>query len=195
MRSLCAARLISSYNTETLTPLINTRVCVPMTFLPEFVNSLTMTFSYMFIYNLALFLIFFTLFQIISFSWRTLYSFGNLGYSFLTKTVTISLFSMAGVPPFLGFFAKVFIFVMLSDANFFVLFPFFFILLFTGLYFYVQNIRILNATNSPNLVWQHTLNMRVVPVYYSTSITILYILIFGFFYVDDLFLFFSWLLN
>lgn len=166
-----------------------------MTFVVDLANNIVLAYTYMTIYNLALFLIFFSLFQFISFNWKTLYSFGNLGINFFTKVLTISFFSMAGVPPFLGFFSKVFIFVMLVDANFFVLFPFFFVLLFTGLYFYVQNIRILNATNSPNITWQHTYNMRVSPLYFSISIYILSLLIFGFFYVEDLMLFFTWLLN
>jgi len=148
----------------------------------------------MFIYNLALYLIFFSLFQFISFNFKTLYSLQSMGNTFINKVVTISILSMAGVPPFIGFFSKIFIFILLVDANFFILFSFFFILLFTGLYFYIQNIRLLNTSNPSSLPQQHTVNLKVNPTYYTTSLFIGFFLTFGFVYLEDVILFFYWIL-
>lgn len=139
------------------------------------------------IYNLAVYLVFITLFNFISSSVKTIYSFIDLGSSnVFSKFLMISLFSMAGVPPFLGFFSKVFIFVLVSNSNFYVLFPFLFILLFVGLYFYVQNIRFLNSTATPNFTPIVEGSQRVSPMFYYTSTLISFFLIFGLFFTEDL---------
>lgn len=156
-------------------------------------TTLVLIFSYMFVYNLALYLVFFSLFQFISFNFKTLHSFKNLNNNFINKVITISILSMAGVPPFIGFFSKVFLFILLVDSNFFVFFFFFFVLIFTGLYFYIQNIRLLNGTGESNFPSQHVFNLRVSTVYYSTALLISFFLIFGFVFVEDLFTFFFWL--
>ena len=145
------------------------------------------------IYNIAIYLIFFTLFQFINNNYKTIYSFLDLGSSnFFSKILIISLFSMAGVPPFWGFFSKVFIFILLCNSNFFILFPFFFILLFVSLYFYIQNIRFLNSTAGSNFTPITELVQRVVPLFYYVVLIFLFFLIFGLFYTEDLILFISW---
>jgi NADH:ubiquinone oxidoreductase subunit 2 (subunit N) len=79
----------------------------------------------MLIYNVSLFVIFSTLFQFTNSELKTTHSFSSIGANqFYSATLIISLFSMAGVPPFCGFFAKVFLFTLLANAHFFVLFPF-----------------------------------------------------------------------
>ena len=143
----------------------------------------------MVIYNLALYTIFLTLFQFVHQNYKTLYSFLDLGSSnFFSKVLIISLFSMAGVPPFLGFFSKIFLFSLLCNSNFFVLFPFFFMLLFIGLYFYIQNIRFLNSTAGSNFTPIHELNLRSSPLYYYITFLVLFFLTFGLFYTEDLIL-------
>jgi NADH:ubiquinone oxidoreductase subunit 2 (subunit N) len=101
---------------------------------------------------------------------------------------------MAGVPPFWGFFSKIFIFTLLCNSNFFILFPFFFFILFLGLYFYIQNIRFLNSTNGSNFqpIIEH--GLRSVPLYYYVVNTLLFFIIFGFIFTEDLLLIISWLL-
>jgi len=69
-----------------------------------------------------------------------LYTFPN--EALLKDYVVVALLSMAGVPPFSGFFSKLAIFVLLLNSSIFFLFPLLFILLFTGLYFYLQNLRL-----------------------------------------------------
>jgi len=53
---------------------------------------------------------------------------------------------MSGVPPFVGFFTKVLVLTLLVQTFFYLLFPSLFILLFAGLYFYIQNCRLLLTT-------------------------------------------------
>jgi len=141
----------------------------------------------MFIYNLSLILLFYTLFQFASTKHVTTSALGNLGMNnILTKFLIITLFSMAGVPPFWGFFSKLFIFNLLSASNFFVLFAYFFILTFLGLYFYIQNIRFLNSTNPSSYDFVSDFNLRVTPIYYYTAFTITFLLLFGFIFTEDL---------
>lgn len=149
----------------------------------------------MWIYNLSLYIIFFTLYQFKNSEIKTLYSFINLGsLHYFTKTIIISLFSMAGVPPFWGFFSKLFIFTLVCTSYLFSLYPFFFLIIFIGLYFYIQNIRFLNATVGANFQPIIELNLRSVPVYYYISLTISFFLIFGFSFTEDLLLMVSWTL-
>ena len=108
--------------------------------------------------------------------------------------VIISLFSMAGVPPFWGFFSKIFLFTLLANSNFFILFPFFFILLFIGLYFYIQNIRFLNSTSGANFTPIVELNARNVPMYYYLTFTLLFFLTFGVYFTEDLLILTQWIL-
>jgi NADH:ubiquinone oxidoreductase subunit 2 (subunit N) len=101
----------------------------------------------MFIYNISIYVVFFTLFQFVYSVLKTIQSFTILGLTnFFNKVLVLVLFSMAGVPPFWGFFSKIFILILVCNSHFFILFPFFFLLLFIGLYFYIQNIRFLNST-------------------------------------------------
>lgn len=148
----------------------------------------------MLIYNLSLFLIFGTLFQFMHSEMKTLQSFNNIStINFFNKALIIALFSMAGVPPFWGFFSKIFIFTIMCNSNFFLLFPLFFLILFIGLYFYIQNIRFLNSTNSSNLYVISELNTRTIPLYYYISLLILFFLVFGFIFTEDLLLFITWI--
>jgi len=136
---------------------------------------------------MSLFLIFYTLFQFISFDYKTLYSFSDLGSNnFFTKVLIIALFSMAGVPPFWGFFSKLFIFTLLCNSNFFILFPIFFLILFIGLYFYIQNIRFLNATSGSDFQPVIEQNLRNTPIYFYLTFVFLFLLLFGFIFTEDL---------
>ena len=146
----------------------------------------------MFIYNLSLIILFWCLFNVIVTQLKTLHTFNGLSFnSYYLLLVTTLLFSMAGVPPFLGFFSKLFILTLLASTEFFILYALFFVFLFLGLYFYIQNIRFLHSTNHSTLNYpsvggneKHTL------LFYYGSITFLTILIAGPIIVDDvLFLF------
>jgi NADH:ubiquinone oxidoreductase subunit 2 (subunit N) len=143
----------------------------------------------MVIYNLSLYLVFVTLFQFVNFELRTLYSFLDLGASnFFSRILIVSLFSMAGVPPFWGFFSKVFLFSLLCNTQFFLFFPLFFVLLFISLYFYIQNARFLNSTAPSNFTPVTEGAVRSVPGYYVLSFLILFFIVFGALFTEDLFL-------
>jgi NADH:ubiquinone oxidoreductase subunit 2 (subunit N) len=167
-----------------------------MLFYNNFLDNLIILFSYMFIYNLSLLLIFWTLFQFINLNFKTLYSFTDLKFNFFfISTLTIVLFSIAGVPPFLGFFSKLLILICLLNSNFFFFFLFFFGLLFFGLYFYLQNIRFLYSTGVNKINYSYELNLRLSTLYVYFSFFFLFFLIFGFFFFDDLILYFYWIFS
>jgi len=149
----------------------------------------------MIIYNLSLFTLFFTLFQLVNLETKTLFSFADLGSSNLyTKILSITILSMAGVPPLWGFFTKILIFVILVNSNFFFLFVPFFTVLMVSLYFYMQNLRFLNSTNLTDFVNISDLQVRVTPLYYTLTLMSLFFVIFGSFFTEDLFLLFYWIL-
>jgi hypothetical protein len=70
----------------------------------------------------------------------------------------------------------------------------FFVILLIGLYFYIQNIRFLHSTNPGDISTPFVFNERVNLSYFYFGLWLLSILIFGIFYVDDILLFFTWLL-
>jgi NADH:ubiquinone oxidoreductase subunit 2 (subunit N) len=109
--------------------------------------------------------------------------------------ITVLLFSMAGVPPFIGFFSKLFIITLLINNYFFLLYSLFFVSLLMGLYFYVQNIRFLYSTNLKTLNYPFVENERHILIYYYYSITTLVMFLLGMFYIDDFLLLVTWLLN
>lgn len=151
--------------------------------------------SYVFIYNLALFVLFSTLFQLSLTNLKTLYSFTHYKSTHVTtKLLIISLLSMAGIPPFVGFFSKLFILILLLNSNFALFASFFFILLLTSLYFYIQNIRFLNASSPSNLPFTLSLNLRLTPMFFYVTYPVFFFILFGFFFIDDLFLVFAWIL-
>ncbi len=161
----------------------------------EVTSTVLLLWSYVFIYNLALIVLFTTLFQLSLTNFKTLFSFTNFkGTHVTTKLLTISLLSMAGIPPFVGFFSKLFILILLLNSNFFLLSFVFFILLLTSLYFYIQNIRFLNASSPSQLPLVLSLNVRISPIFFYITYPIFFFILFGFFFIDDLFLFFSWII-
>ncbi len=161
----------------------------------DYIQVMLLVLTYMVIYNVTSFLLFSTLMQALTMNFKTLFSLSNFGSSnILTKLLSLSILSLAGVPPLLGFFSKIFVFVLISASSLFILFPTFFVLLFIGLYFYIQNLRFLNSTNSPTLTLISELSLRTHFLYFTFALPIAFLLIFGFCYVDDLFIVLSWIL-
>jgi NADH-quinone oxidoreductase subunit N len=98
---------------------------------------------------------------------------------------------MAGVPPFIGFFSKLFILLLLLNNTFFILYFFFFVLIFLGLYFYIQNIKFLYSTNLQTSNTHFFIVERVTPIYLYFSITVLLLLALGMIYIDDICILFA----
>ena len=162
------------------------------------VNSLIDTniylFIYMFIYNLSLISFFWSIFSFITVNLKTLYSFSEFTQnSFIVFNLSILLFSMAGVPPFIGFFSKIFVMVLVLNNFYFLFYFIFFLLLFLGLYFYMQNIRFLHSTNYTSYTTPYLTNERSAVLTYYLVIYLLYLIIFGVVYIDDFILIFSWI--
>ena len=151
-------------------------------------------FTYMFLYNTTLVIFFWSILLNITTKLKTLYSFSQ--YSFDSASlffITICLFSMAGVPPFVGFFSKLFILNIILNTNLLTLYFFLFILLLVGLYFYMQNLRFLHTSNKNSNDKPYLINERTPLSYYYFSITFIFFIIFGVVYIDDFLLFFNWL--
>jgi len=151
-----------------------------------------MLFTYMFIYNTTLVVLFWSIMSSLVNNSKSLYSFSSLSFDpYLLFFVSIALFSMAGVPPFIGFFSKVFILNLLINSNFFLLYFLLFVLLLVGLYFYMQNMRFLHSTNysntnKPTIFMVERLSLSM--LYFSISTLI--VVVSGISYMDDLLLFF-----
>jgi len=102
---------------------------------------------------------------------------------------------MAGVPPFIGFFSKLFILTLLVNNAFVLLYLLFFVLLFIGLFFYIQNIRFLHSTNSLSITPIHINAVeKNTLIYYYFTIIFLTLLLLGLLYIDDLLLIVIWFL-
>lgn len=143
----------------------------------------------MFAYNVALFIIFTCIFQILSTHQQTTHYFSTIGSTHtIVKVITVALFSMAGIPPFYGFFTKMFLFQLLCMTNFSILYPLFFTILFLGLYFYIQNVRFLNNSNTSDFTHIYDQNMRSVPLFFSTVFLLCFLLLTGYILMDDLLL-------
>ncbi len=166
--------------------------CVNLLFYPTFFDVCVLLISYILLYNTTLFLFFWSIAQHDSLGKKTMYNLYELKYSATVNlTLTIVLFSMAGVPPFLGFFSKLILLFLLLQANFFFFYFTFFTLLFIGLYFYIQNIRFLHASTSFTPL--NTLApLRISSNYLYFNLVILFILIWGFLLFDDIILLNFW---
>ena len=155
----------------------------------DFIHTMLLLLTYMIIYNVTSFLLFLTVLQAAGSNIKTLFSLSNFGSTHIfTKILALSILSLAGIPPLLGFFSKIFVFVLISNSNLAILFIPFFVLLFVGLYFYIQNLRFLSASNSALNVSVIELSPRVNFSYFAVAIPLCFFIIFGFCYVDDLLL-------
>lgn len=155
----------------------------------------TISFFYMAFYNLTLLGFFWIMNSNIIFQLKTLYSLGVFSFnSFYLTFITIFLFSLAGVPPFTGFFNKVFIVSSISQQGFFLFYFILFIVLILGLYFYMQNLRFLHSTNFSYIFKPFLGNERVIIALNYYLLFLLFLLINGFFVVEDLISLFSWLI-
>ena len=149
----------------------------------------------MFIYNVTLISIFFVLMSSLISNFKTLYSFSNYSFdSFFLLSLSISIFSLAGVPPFIGFFSKLFILNILSNSNMFILYFTLFVILLLALYFYIQNLRFLHSTNQGYSSSSYLSNERKSINIYYYSLFIVFFLSLGFFLIDDIILIFIWLI-
>jgi len=163
-----------------------------MIFFNNIIVNNVLLYLYLFLYNITLISLFLIIFSSINKKNKTLYSFNKLNLnSFKMLLFTIILFSLAGVPPFIGFFSKLFILNLLLNFNLFIFYFLFFILLLLGLYFYVQTIRFVHSSNyksETNITFLYTELTNY--YYYTYNLLFIYLAFFGFFFIDDLILIF-----
>lgn len=166
-----------------------------MLFVSSALDNSIMLFTYMFIYNMSLILFFWTLMSYISTTTKTLHMLNSFSLNPTTVFVlTVLLMSMSGVPPFMGFFSKLFLITLIMNYSFFTLYFTLFVILFFSLYFYIQNIRFIHSTNTKNSSSNYLINERINIAYHYLASLLMIFIIFGFIFIDDLLLFFSWLL-
>jgi len=157
-------------------------------------SHLVNVYIYFYIYNITLITTFWIILTVISKQFLTLQSFNNFSFnSYYLFLLTLLLFSMAGVPPFLGFFSKLLVFVNNVNNDFFLLYTLLFIVLFIGLYFYIQNIRFLHSTNYATMNFTYLNNERVLLVFSYFTIWVTSFLVLGAIAINDIDLFFQWL--
>lgn len=103
-----------------------------------------MSLIYIYFYNISLIVVFFII-LISGFSFiKTMNSFNLLqNKSFFLVSLVITFFSMAGIPPFVGFFTKLLLLTFLINSSMFYLIFFFFLIIFVSLFFYLQNVKYL----------------------------------------------------
>lgn len=164
-----------------------------MLFTYEYEQTLNLIWSYIFIYNASLLPIFVVLFQLNTSQVKTINFLSTIGSHYtLTKILLIAFLSAAGIPPFLGFFSKIFIFTLLCNSYFAFLFIILFIFLFVNLYFYMQTVRFLNTSNVMNCNTVYDKNFRTNLTTYYLCFPSTFFLVFGFTFLEDLLVFFKW---
>jgi NADH-quinone oxidoreductase subunit N len=110
-------------------------------------------FSYYIVYNVAVFSCFLIICRAMNGNFRTLSELKCIASSgFLSFSFAVVLLSMAGVPPFLGFFVKVLIIKNLLANGLGFFFLVFLAIVFVALFFYVQNLRFVLTPTPANLV-------------------------------------------
>jgi NADH:ubiquinone oxidoreductase subunit 2 (subunit N) len=143
-----------------------------------------------FFLNLLVYIItltlFFFLFSLIS--QEALKSMNSIGIlsaiSSLKFFFLLGILSLCGIPPLLGFFAKMYIFINLFNTfSYFLLFIFFIFNLF-AMYFYLQNTRYLIANSNTKVYRTNFHNFYVPSDTASTLILLTNTLIFSMIYLD-----------
>ena len=166
-----------------------------MLFINYYLHVSVITYFYLAIYNLTLIGFFWILFSLINLRIKTLHSFNMFSFdSFYLFVITIILFSLAGVPPFMGFFNKVYLLNLISQNNFFLFNFLLLVILMFGLYFYMQNLRFIHSTNFNFSSKPFLNNEKVILPMYHYLLVLLFLLINGFFIAEVCFDYFSWLL-
>ena len=150
--------------------------------------------TYLTVYNVTLVFLFWVLLRATIFKLKTLYSFSTFSYStYNLFLITLILFSIAGVPPFVGFFTKILVFILSVNNSFYLFYTLFFIIIFVSLYFYIQNIRFLYSTNYQTIQSPYIVNERLTINFYITSIPLIILISTGFIVFDDVITCFIWL--
>lgn len=105
--------------------------------------------------------------------------------SFIGRFLLFILISMGGLPPFIGFWAKMFIILELINSNEFILMSLFSIISFTLLYFYLQNYRFFNSNF---FSWNYSSFYKLISrrlIWYLYICLIMCLIGFFYFFIND----------
>lgn len=161
-----------------------------------YLELITLLSIYLFFYNLSLVVIFLNFFSFINTKIKTIFSFNEFKLNFfLLSTTFIAILSMAGVPPFIGFFSKLFLLILLSSSYIATLYIPLLILLFFGLYFYTQNLRYILTSNNKNTNYAFNENLRLPSLFFFIVTNISFLTTLGLFFLDDFILIFYWIFS
>lgn len=160
-------------------------------------ENLILIYFYLTIYNISSIFVIWTL-QTLGYSNKmSLFVLTSLkSWPSVSTLFAATLFSMAGVPPFIGFFTKLFILLSFLNKSFLFLIFYFTPIILLSLYFYVQNIRFIYTFSlSKNYTLNFFLTSRYMSIYYIyfSLFNIILISLSTFFLFDGL-IYFRWLL-
>ena len=140
---------------------------------------------YIFVYNISVTGLFSLIFFYDNLSLKNLSSLSTLDKSARRYLLMLHIFSIAGLPPFIGFFAKINLLTLGSYSSF-LLFSFLTPLLFATMFFYIQNVRfLLNPTSTEPVISFYT---PIKNSFWLSSVQVFlgFFSIFGIFFFDDI---------
>lgn len=119
-------------------------------------------------------------------------NFRNLTYTSFSMNLLVFLFlSLAGLPPFISFAGKFFLFTFLFYNTNWILIILFFLFGSFTIYFYIQHLRLLfSKTKSFHILFKNKIFFLNFHLLYII-IFILFFLIFGIFFISDFFIYLS----
>ena len=165
-----------------------------------FISTLTVehvinAYFYLTFYNISLVVLFWLFLSVQVRELQSLYSLSHFRFNhFYLTLLVITIFSIAGIPPFVGFFTKVLVVLTILQQHFILTYWLVTPLLLLSLYFYIQNIRFIYTSGSNSFTYPYLENERVVLIFIYCTLVSLNLQICGFIWFDKFFIFFYWLL-
>lgn len=116
------------------------------------------------------------------------------GVGGIFMVVVLCIASMAGIPPLLGFVGKFCLFIYLLNVESYFLFLIFLVLNFFALYFYIQNFRFMVSKTTNYSYSGFKFSFALNEWYIFFSVLLLVLNLFGFLFIEDIFLVVSYCL-
>ena len=158
------------------------------TFMYRNLHSIFLVFSLnILIYLVTLFVLFILIFSQKNLKLNNLQDlFSFFKISFFKFSFLICILSLAGIPPFSGFFLKFFMFYVLCFKKNTIIFITIFFLNFLSIFFYLQNIKFLIKINN-----YKNKSMIIKKNFYflDTLVIFIFFIIFGFFFMETIIIF------
>ncbi len=160
----------------------------------NYYDILIYTILYLFFYNISLVLLFIFIWTSSFFYIKTLNNLKEFNNNSYKKYSLLILFlSIAGIPPFVGFFFKLNLISLIGNSSFLLLFLLFFFL-FAVLFFYLQNVKYLLIPINFEYYIYSINDLKTSLTYIYLVSFILFFITFGLLFLDDFYVFIYWLL-